>query len=83
MVNACVPRAGLMEEAERLATRISRFDPLALSEAKRALDTVPAKISDWRQAFEYGLGVNTRVRERGRVQSNALSGFAAGQRRSG
>src|SRR5580692_12905383 len=45
MVNACVPRAGLMEEAERLATRISRFDPLALSEAKRALDTVPAKIS--------------------------------------
>jgi len=68
MVNISVPRAELIEAAARLATKISRFDPFPLSEAKRALDTVPAKISDWRQAFEYGLGVNTRVRERGRVQ---------------
>src|ERR1700756_2444849 len=81
MVNTSVPRAELMEVAERLATKISRFDPLALSEAKRALDTVPAKISVWRQAFEYGLDVNARIRERGKVQLDALSGFAAGQRR--
>jgi enoyl-CoA hydratase/carnithine racemase len=83
MVNTSVPRAELMEVAERLAAKISRFDPLALSEAKRALDTVPAKISVWRQAFEYGLDVNARIRERGKVQSDTLSGFAASQRRGG
>ena len=80
MVNSSVPRIELMETAERLAAKISCFDALALSEAKRALDTVPAKISVWRQAFEYGLDVNDRIRKGRKVQSEALSGFAAGER---
>jgi enoyl-CoA hydratase/carnithine racemase len=83
MVNASVPRAQLMEVAEHLAAKISRFDPFALAQAKRALDTVPARISVWRQAFEYGLDVNARIRERGKSQSDALSGLAAGPRSAG
>ena len=63
MVNLSVPRAELMKESERLAARIACFDARALSETKRALDVIPARISDWRRAFEYGRDVNARIRE--------------------
>lgn len=65
MVNLTVPRAELMNESERLAARIAGFDARALSETKRALDVIPARISDWRQAFEHGLSINARMREAG------------------
>jgi enoyl-CoA hydratase/carnithine racemase len=51
MVNRSVPLAGLMDEAERLAKIVSAFDAVALSESKRALDTIPALISGWRQSM--------------------------------
>lgn len=62
MVNLSVPRAELMNESERLAARIAAFNPRALSETKQALDVIPARISEWRPAFEYGLDVNARLR---------------------
>jgi enoyl-CoA hydratase/carnithine racemase len=80
MVNASVPRAQLMDVAQRLAAKIARFDPFALAQAKRALDTVPAKISEWRKAFEYGLGVNARIRERAKSPLDALAGHAVSSR---
>jgi enoyl-CoA hydratase/carnithine racemase len=37
LVNRLVPRKKLMSEAERLATKIARFDPVAVSHAKEAI----------------------------------------------
>jgi enoyl-CoA hydratase/carnithine racemase len=73
MVNLSVPRAELMKQAERLAAKIAAFDPRALSETKQALDMIPARISDWRRCFEYGLEVNARLRATGQRRSPADS----------
>jgi enoyl-CoA hydratase/carnithine racemase len=62
MVNLSVPRTELEHEAGRLAAKISGFDSRVLSATKQALDEIPARISDWREAFEYGLDVNARLR---------------------
>jgi enoyl-CoA hydratase/carnithine racemase len=77
MVNLSVPRAELMKESEQLATKIAAFDARALSETKAALDIIPARLADWRQAFEYGLHVNSRLRESGKRQSTADPKVAA------
>jgi enoyl-CoA hydratase/carnithine racemase len=83
MVNRSVPRAGLMEEAYRLAKLVSAFDAVALSESKRALDAIPASISGWRQSFEYGLSTNARIRSQSAAQDEGFSRFSAGQRNPG
>jgi hypothetical protein len=62
-----------MKQAERLAAKIAAFDPRALSETKQALDMIPARISDWRRCFEYGLEVNARLRATGQRRSPADS----------
>ena len=51
MVNRSVPLTGLMDEADRLARMVSVFDAVALSESKRALDTIPASISGLAPVF--------------------------------
>jgi enoyl-CoA hydratase/carnithine racemase len=64
LVNTVLPAAQLMEEASSIARRVARWDPIALAEAKRALDTVPNVIGEWRQAFEFGALVNARIAAR-------------------
>jgi enoyl-CoA hydratase/carnithine racemase len=83
MVNRSVPLAGLMDEADRLARMVSAFDAVALSESKRALDTIPASISAWRQSFEYGLSTNARIRSLSATQDEGFLRFSAGERNSG
>ena len=83
MVNRSVPRAGLMDEADRLARIVSAFDAVALSESKRALDAIPALISGWRQSFEYGLSANARIRSLTAAQDEGFSRFSAGERNPG
>jgi len=83
MVNRSVPLAALMDEADRLAKIVSRFDAVALSESKRALDAVPALISGWRQSFEYGLSTNARIRSSSAAQDQGFSRFSAGERNPG
>src|ERR1700758_1934779 len=61
MVNRSVARDRLMAEAELLADKLSRFDAVALTESKHALDIVPRSISGWRQAFSYGMAINARI----------------------
>src|SRR5690348_8435935 len=78
MVNRSVPLAELMDEAERLARRVGAFDAVVLSESKRALDTVPASISAWRQAFEFGLSTNARIRTLSAAQDEGFSRFSRG-----
>jgi enoyl-CoA hydratase/carnithine racemase len=64
LVNQCVPASELMSSAEALAARIAAFEPNAISVSKRALDTIPATISDLRQAFVYGELANASIRVR-------------------
>jgi enoyl-CoA hydratase/carnithine racemase len=83
MVNRSVPLTELMDEADRLATTVSAFDAVALSESKRALDTIPASISGWRPSFEYGLSTNARIRSLSSAQGEGLSRFSAGEKNPG
>ncbi len=64
LVNQCVPAGELLDAAEALAGRIASYDPTALAACKRALDTIPASITDWRLAFQYGELVNAGIRGR-------------------
>jgi len=62
---------------------LSRFDAVALAESKRALDIVPGSISGWRQAFSYGMAINTGIRTSSSAQWEGFSRFAAGERNLG
>jgi enoyl-CoA hydratase/carnithine racemase len=64
LINQCVPAAELLPSAEALAKRIAAFEPNAIAVSKRALDTIPATITDWRQAFVYGELANASIRVR-------------------
>ena len=71
----------LMDEADHPGeSSHSEFDAVALSESKRALDTIPTSISGWRQSFEYGLSTNARIRSLSAAQDEGFSRFSAGQR---
>jgi enoyl-CoA hydratase/carnithine racemase len=63
MVNAAVPGEDLLREACALASRIARFEPVALDWCKKALDEIPSQIADWNVAMEYGVGVEDIVRD--------------------
>ena len=83
LVNRAVPRAALMMEAEALAARIARFDAIALTECKRALEAIPQRISEWRAAFEYGIDANARIRSAGDAQQHGFARFESGLRNPG
>src|SRR6201997_3053124 len=83
MVNRSVPRAELMQVATSIGKKLGEYDAVALSESKRALDVVPASISDWRQAFAHGMSTNARIRAASGAQQKGLSRFAAGLRNPG
>jgi enoyl-CoA hydratase/carnithine racemase len=63
LINRCVPAAELMAEATAIAQRVAQFNPAALAAAKQALDTIPASITDWRQAFRQGELTNAKIRQ--------------------
>ena len=83
MVNRSVPRAELMQLATRIGKKLGGYDAVALSESKRALDVVPASISDWRQAVAHGMSTNARIRAASGAQQEGFSRFAAGLRNPG
>lgn len=63
LVNKVVPRDRLLDEAKALAAHIGQFDPVALDWCKKALDQIPAQISDWTTAIDYGRGVTDIIRD--------------------
>jgi enoyl-CoA hydratase/carnithine racemase len=83
LVNQCVAAGELMTAADALARRVARFDAAALGACKRALDTIPAAITDWRQAFDYGESTNALIRETTDAQRGGMERFHAGQRNPG
>jgi enoyl-CoA hydratase/carnithine racemase len=64
MVNEVAEPDNLLFRAGEIAAQLAQFDPVALSESKRALDRIPAPISDWAQALDYGRIVNASIRSR-------------------
>jgi enoyl-CoA hydratase/carnithine racemase len=83
LVNRSVPLAELEAEADKLARRVAGFDKTALLASKRALDTVPGRMSDWTEIFDFGIGVNDRIREETSAQDAGIDRFAQGVRNPG
>jgi enoyl-CoA hydratase/carnithine racemase len=54
LVNDVVPAAKLLDEAKQLAAHIAQFNKVTLDWSKKALDDIPAQVSDWTAALEYG-----------------------------
>lgn len=83
VVNRCVAHDELMIAANAIAERVAAFDPVALSASKRAIDTIPASVTDWRSAFDFGELTNASIRELTDAQRGGLEKFGAGERNSG
>lgn len=64
LVNRAVPAERLMQEAEAVAGRVAEFNPTTLDWSKKALDDIPAHVSDWTAALEYGRGVTSVIQNR-------------------
>ena len=61
LVNEVVPADRLMDEAKALAAHIAKFNPVTLDWSKKALDDIPAHVSDWTAALEYGRVVTSVI----------------------
>ncbi len=79
MVNMSVPLAELEREADALARHVAQFDAAALSEAKAALDMIPARIGDFAGGFDHGGRVNAAIAARTSGQTEGLSRFSRGE----
>lgn len=83
MVNECVEPERLLPRAHELAAQIARFDAVALAESKKALDRIPAFITDWQEAMDHGQMVNLAIRARTTAQAEGAARFAAGIKNPG
>jgi enoyl-CoA hydratase/carnithine racemase len=83
MVNECVAPERLLPRAAELAQQVARFDAVALAESKKALDRIPAFITDWSQAMEHGQMVNLTIRSKTSAQAEGGQRFAAGIKNPG
>jgi enoyl-CoA hydratase/carnithine racemase len=83
MVNECVEPEALLPRAHALAQQVAQFDAAALAESKRALDRIPAFITDWRQAMDHGQMVNQSIRGRTTAQAEGSARFARGIKNPG
>ena len=62
---------------------MARFDPVALAESKKALDRIPAFITDWQEAMDHGQMVNLTIRSKTSAQAEGSARFAAGVKNPG
>jgi enoyl-CoA hydratase/carnithine racemase len=64
LVNVAVPRDRVMGEARAVAADIAKFNPVTVDWTKKALDDIPAHVSDWTAALEYGRAITAVVQNR-------------------
>jgi enoyl-CoA hydratase/carnithine racemase len=83
MVNQCVEPEALLPRAQALAAQVAKFDAVALAESKRALDRIPAVITDWQEAMDHGQAVNQTIRSKTTAQAEGSARFAAGIKNPG
>lgn len=73
----------MLPTARALAEKIAQFDAAALAESKKALDQIPAFITDWREAMDHGQTVNRAIRSKTAAQAEGGARFAAGVKNPG
>jgi enoyl-CoA hydratase/carnithine racemase len=83
MVNQCVEPDALLPAAQALAQKVAQFDAVALAESKKALDRIPAIITDWQEAMDHGQMVNLTIRSKTSAQAEGSARFAAGIKNPG
>lgn len=83
MVNECVEPDRLLPRAREVARQVAQFDAVALSESKKALDRIPAFITDWQEAMDHGQMVNLTIRSKTTAQAEGNARFAAGLKNPG
>jgi enoyl-CoA hydratase/carnithine racemase len=83
MVNGCVEPEALLPAAGALAQKVAQFDAVALAESKKALDRIPAFITDWQEAMDHGQMVNLMIRSKTTAQAEGSARFAAGIKNPG
>ena len=83
MVNQCVEPEALIPTAQALAQKVAQFDSVALAESKKALDRIPAFITDWQEAMDHGQMVNLTIRSKTTAQAEGAARFAAGIKNPG
>lgn len=59
LINAAVPATRLTEETREIAEGIAKFNPVTIDYSRKALDDIPAHLSDWTTALEYGRLITT------------------------
>ncbi len=83
MVNECVEPDRLQSRAGEIAAQVAQFDGVALAESKKALDRIPAFITDWQEAMNHGQMVNLTIRSKTNAQAEGNARFAAGIKNPG
>jgi enoyl-CoA hydratase/carnithine racemase len=83
MVNECVAPERLLPRAREVAQQVARFDAVALTESKKALDRIPAFITDWQEAMDHGQMVNLTIQSKTTAQAEGNTRFAAGGKNPG
>ena len=83
MVNECVEPDRLLSRAGEIAAQIAQFDAVALAESKKALDRIPAFVTDWQEAMDHGQMVNLTIRSKTNAQAEGNARFAAGIKNPG
>jgi enoyl-CoA hydratase/carnithine racemase len=63
IVNRVVPADDLMDEARALAAHVAQFNPTSLDWCKKALDQIPAHITDFSVALDYGRTVTSIIQQ--------------------
>lgn len=82
LLNKVVPHDRLLAEAEEVAARIGRFDKVALTISKKALDTIPVEI-DWKKAFDFGNEQINKINAQTTAGSEGMARFSKGERMVG
>lgn len=81
--NECVEPEQLLPRAHELARQVAQFDAVSLAESKKALDHIPAAVSSWPAAMDYGQAVNMAIRSKTSAQAEGGARFAAGLKNRG
>lgn len=76
LVNRCVPLQQLADETLAVARRIAAYDPAVLRCSKKGLWEIPAHISDWTSALEYGVLLGAQVRAQKPAQRHSPDAVA-------
>lgn len=79
MANLAVDAADVDAEALALARHVAQFDPAALEYSKKALWHIPAHVSEWREALEFGSYTNAQIHARTDAHRTGLKKFVEGK----